>query len=272
MRRRRLTPPDYSPIRETTMAISLQNITKSIARPPRICIHGAAGIGKSTFAANMPAPIFIQTEDGLIGLNNVDAFPLAQQYQDVIDAISALYVETHEYKTVAVDSGDWLEGLILQQVCDDEKVSSIEKISYGRGHVFAMNYWGAILEGLNALRNDRGMNVIFICHTEVKRVSDPTLPEYDTHTLKLHKRASAKIEEWSDLILFANQQTNTVTEDSGFSGKRVRAVTTGQRVMHTVGQPAFLAKSRFPLPPVLPLAWDALAEALNPPKQTKQAA
>ena len=65
------------------------------------------------------------------------------------------------------------------------------------------------------------------------------------------------------MILFAASQTNTVTEDAGFNQKRTRAVTTGQRVMHTVGQPAFLAKSRFPLPPVLPLAWSALSDALS---------
>lgn len=34
-------------------------------RPPRIMIYGSEGVGKSTFGASAPSPIFIQTEDGL---------------------------------------------------------------------------------------------------------------------------------------------------------------------------------------------------------------
>ena len=62
------------------------------------------------------------------------------------------------------------------------------------------------------------------------------------------------------MILYATVQTNMVTEDAGFNKKRTRAVTTGTRVIHTVGQPAFLAKNRFNLPPVLPLTWADFAK------------
>lgn len=254
------------------MAISLSSISKSTSLPPRILLHSAPGIGKSTFAANAEKPIFIQTEDGLSGLPNADTFPLAKSYEEVLEAISALYVEKHEFKTVVLDSADWLEALIYQKVCQDERVESIEKISFGRGHVFALNYWRNIIDGLNALRNDRGLTTIILCHTDVKRVSDPTLPEYDTNTLKLHKRASALLEEWADLILFAMMHTNTISEDTGFSGKRVRAVTTGNRILHTVGQPSFLAKSRYTLPPVLPLDWTAFSDALSEARNINQAA
>jgi hypothetical protein len=99
-------------------------------------------------------------------------------------------------------------------------------------------------------------------HSEQKRVEDPTMPAYDMHDLKLHKRAAALAEEFADVILFAAMQTNTVTEDAGFNNKRVRATTTGQRVIHTVGQPAFTAKNRFNLPPVLPLTWTDFAAAM----------
>lgn len=100
------------------------------------------------------------------------------------------------------------------------------------------------------------------------------MPAYDRHDLKLHKRAAAVAEEFADIILFAAVQTHTVTEETGFNQKRIRATSTGQRIMHTVGQPAFLAKSRFSIPPVLPLDWNALAAALQPVQttETKQAA
>ncbi|WP_366139442.1 AAA family ATPase [uncultured Endozoicomonas sp.] len=48
------------------MAISLESISRSTGiKAPGIVEHGPAGVGKTTFAANAPNPVFIQTEDGL---------------------------------------------------------------------------------------------------------------------------------------------------------------------------------------------------------------
>ena len=44
--------------------------------PPRLVLYGTEGIGKSTFGSQCPAPVFIQTEDGLAEID-CDKFPLA---------------------------------------------------------------------------------------------------------------------------------------------------------------------------------------------------
>ncbi|MGB3690918.1 MAG: AAA family ATPase [Jannaschia helgolandensis] len=45
------------------MAISLASLrTTSVLTPPRILIHGVAGVGKSTFAADADRPVFLMTE------------------------------------------------------------------------------------------------------------------------------------------------------------------------------------------------------------------
>ena len=45
--------------------VSLSDIvdTQNI-KPPRVLAYGPPGVGKTTFAASAPSPIFIQTEDG----------------------------------------------------------------------------------------------------------------------------------------------------------------------------------------------------------------
>lgn len=245
------------------MAISLASLQKNSPKPPRVVIYGDAGTGKTTFGACAPSPVFLQTEDGLGNLA-ATAFPLATSFDDVMGALQSLYAEEHQFKTLVVDSLDWLEPLVWQQVCTTHKVASIEAMPYGKGYVEALAVWRQFFDGITALRDTRNMTVVMTAHSQVVRVEDPTLPAYDRHGLKLHKRAAALAEEFADVILYAAIQTNTVTEDAGFNGKRVRATSTGERIMHTVGQPAFLAKSRYSLPTPLPLTWAAFEQAMCP--------
>jgi len=252
------------------MAISLASIHANTPKPPRIIIHSEPGVGKTTLAANAPAPIFIQTEDGLGDLA-VKAFPQSRSFTDVMEALASLYMEEHPYKTVVVDSLDWLEPLIWDHVCQfwtdgkgkAERLSSIEDAGYGKGYVEALGYWRQFFSAITSLRDDRGMIIIMTAHTEIKRIEDPSLPAYDKKSLKLHKKAAALAEEYSDMILFASKKVNTISEDSGFNKKRVRATSTGERVMQTTGEPSFTAKNRYNLPAVLPLEWSALASALG---------
>ena len=81
----------------------LKSIRKSEAiAAPRVMLYGVEGIGKTTFAAGAPNPIFILTEDGL-GSLKVDHFPLARSSSDVMEAIGTLYSEKHDFKTQRTD-------------------------------------------------------------------------------------------------------------------------------------------------------------------------
>lgn len=230
--------------------------------PPRIVLYSEHGLGKSTFGSQAPKPIFIPTEDGL---DNIDcaSFPLAQSYDDVENYIVALYQGDHDYETVVVDTADWLESLIWKRACKDANVASIEDFGFGKGYKAAVGYWLSLLEGLNALREDRGMIIIITAHTQIRRFDDPTSEPYDRFTMKLHDRAAAIISEWADVVAFASQELIVKKTDVGFGKKTSRAVGSGRNVMHLNRRPAFDAKNRYSITKTIPLDWAAFEKALN---------
>ena len=97
------------------------------------------------------------------------------------------------------------------------------------------------------------MVVIQIAHTDIKRFDSPEHEPYDRYVIKLQTRASALLQEHSDVVLFANYQISVAKSDVGFNKKVTRALGSGARVMHTEERPAFLAKNRYGLPDTLPL-------------------
>jgi len=242
------------------MAFDLTSILKNTAMAaPRVMVYGVEGIGKSTFGAGAPNPIYILTEDGL-GSLNVDHFPLATSFQDVMDAISTLYKDNHAFETVVIDSLDWLEAIIQREI---EQKYDAKDLAYGKGALIAAERWREILDGLNALRNDKGMIVILIAHTTIKRFDSPEVEPYDRYQPKLQERSNAVVREWADAVLFANYRTIVKKDDVGFNQTNNRGISTGERLLFTSERPAYMAKNRYNMPESIPLSWDAFAEAIS---------
>jgi hypothetical protein len=242
------------------MAFDLSSIRRGKAlQAPRVFLYSTHGIGKSTFAASAPSPIFICTEDGL-GSIDTASFPLAKSSDDVLSAIKSLYTEDHDFKTVVLDSADWLEAMLQREI---ESKYDAKELAFGKGTLILADKWRGILDGLNALRNDKNMIVVIIGHTEIKRFDSPEVEPYDRYQPKLQARASALVQEWADAVLFANYRTIVKKDDVGFNKTVARGITTGERLLYTSETPAYLAKNRYGLPPVLPLSWDAFSDALT---------
>lgn len=241
----------------------ISSITKGReAQPPRIMIYGSEGVGKSTFAALAPNPVFVQTEDGLSEID-CSKFPLAKSFDDVVLQLQAVRDEQHDYGTVVIDSLDWLERLVWDRVCADYGVKSIEKADggYGKGYVHALTYWRQIVSLLNDIRARKGMAVILIAHAAVERFEDPEHAAYDRYTPRLHKKACSLVCEWVDAVLFASRRMRV---DSTTGKAAPVGADGGERILRTNGSPACIAKNRFGLPTELPLSWSAFVEALKP--------
>ena len=213
--------------------------------PPVIGVYGAGGIGKTTFAASFPNPIFVLTEAGTKSLGDAVAkFPKAREYNDVLACLHTLYTQKHEYKTVIIDSITRLEPLIWQHICQHNSWESVETPGFAKGYVIAADEWIRFMKAIEGLQN-KGMCVVLIAHDEVRPVSDPTTESYDRFQMRLHKKAEATVREGLDILGYLAVKVHA-------DAKKKTAVAEKHRTLHVHPSPAFTAKCRYKnVPPML---------------------
>jgi hypothetical protein len=244
------SPPKPTPRPPSRMTLS-SVVKGKQAQPIRALVYGVEGIGKSSFGAAAPAPIFLGAEDGTAQLDTV-RFPSPESWEEVMDAVRLLTTETHEYKTLVVDTLDWAEPLLWAYICKRDNQKDIEGYGYGKGFQAALDEWRVLLAALEKLRRTKGMHVVLIAHSWVKAFKNPQGEDYDRYEMKLNAKAAGLLKEWADCVLFAQYET-LVSKDG--KTKRTRGVDTGARLLYTERRAAYDAKNRYGLPEALPLSW-----------------
>ena len=237
--------------------------------PPRILLYAQDGMGKSSFAAQAPKPIVIQTEKGLEEIG-CPRFPVAQSYEAFLANLTAIATEKHDFGTVAIDTLDWLERLIWDHVCRRTGKNNIEDVGGGfqKGYKFALDEWRQVISYLERC-HARGMVIILLAHAKIKRFEDPENPAYDRYSPRLHEAADELVREWVSATLFVTKRLVVKKEGSGFQERAIAApvgADGGERIMKTVGSPAWVAKNRYNMPSELPFpkdkGWDTFVNAM----------
>ena len=229
----------------------------------RVGIYGTEGVGKTTFAAQFPGVVFIDTE-GSTKHMDVARFDPPETLQDVQEQLAYVLGHPDEIGTVAIDTVDWLEKLIFKAVCDEKKIQNIEDLGYGKGYVFAKQKMQGILEILDQIIA-RGINVVLVCHGMIRKFELPDeMGSYDRYSLKLNEKNIAPlVKEWVDMLLFVNYRTDVIVDDK----TKTRKGTGGQkRVMYTTHSACWDAKNRFGLKDELPFEFGQISNLFDEKK------
>ena len=250
-------------VTKATKKISLlSKITRQKRRRPVFAVlYGPPGVGKSTFGASMPEPVFIPCERGLDQIT-VDKFPAPGTLAEFGSYLKAIDEETDDYQSVVIDTGDALELLITDAVCEEGKVKSLEEFGggYGKGAARAKEYWARLLTRLTRMSEKR--NILLICHSHLRTVNDPMLQAaYDVYEMKIAPKSAELIRQSVDLILFARMAT-TVTKETQ-KARKGRALVSGDREMYTQPTTGLESKNRFDLESPIEFSWEALNEGIE---------
>jgi len=243
----------------------LSQVTRGKQKAPMLhCIYGPEGIGKSTLASKYPNPVFMGPELGTLNLD-VARFPTPNSWSDILSAIDELLSENHGYKTLVVDSVDWIEPLVFAHICKKYNAPSINAAAggFGRGLVESQNEMSIMLKKLTRLRIEKQMNIVLLAHAKSVQHTDPMCESsYARYELKLQDGPSVSIrslvKEFVDCLFFLNWETF-----SKGTGKEARGISTRERFIYTERDAGFDAKNRFSLPVKMPLDWDTLRAAID---------
>ena len=224
----------------------------------KVVLYGPEGIGKTTFAAQFPAPVFIDTEGGTKTMD-VQRFDQPQTWQDILDAIKYVASNPDVCKTLVIDTADWGEMLCIKYTCEKGGVKGIEDFGYGKGYVYLGENFKEFLTELDKLIAI-GINVVVTAHAKMRKFEQPDeMGAYDRWEMKLSRQVAPMLKEWGDMVLFANYKT-FVIEDDKTKSKKAQG---GKRVMYTTHNPCWDAKNRYGLADCLPFSYDEIRKVIE---------
>lgn len=211
----------------------LELVTSGATKVPRrTVVYGGHGVGKTTWAARWPEPILVPIEDGYHHVD-VPTGPRVTSLDGLCRALAE--VKESSFRTVIVDSIDWLERIVQQELDN----SSFDQ-SWGKGQVEVASRLCKVLKALDACR-DAGKHVVVIGHEQQKIVTRPDGGSFAQHGLKLNKHTTQVVVEWCDELLFVQRDYRVRATDSKAGGV---GLDMGTRSLYTTQTPAYDAKNR----------------------------
>lgn len=239
----------------------MMQITRGkIATGTKFAVYGSEGIGKSTFVSQIPGVVFIDTEGST---NNMDVqrLPTPKSWAQLLAEVDDALRNSDQLNALVIDTADWAERLLLDEILTEKQLKSIADIPYGGGWELLKDRFGKLLDKLSEL-SAKGVHVGFTAHAQMRKFEQPDeLGAYDRWEMKTSKKVAPLIKEWCDILLFANYKTVVYATDD--KGKKHKAAG-GQRVMYTTHHPCWDAKNRHGLADELPFDFQQVAQIFQP--------
>lgn len=212
-------------------------------------LYGIPKVGKSTFAAGMPDPLFFAFEDGC---RHLEVFITPEKeleytwpmWLDDLRKVRTL-VKSNKcpYRTLVVDVTELCFEACRKHCLKKYGVDHESDLEWGKGWSIVEWEFSRVLSGVKNL----GLGLVLITHMDDKEIADFAGKKHTKHTTALPKKAREIVFGMADVILFAAMGIDPLT------GK-------WRRELHTKPSQDYEAGGRYlnpeGMPRKLPLAWE----------------
>lgn len=225
---------------------------------PKLMLYGLSGVGKSSLAAKLKNPLFLDFEGGLNYLG-VDRTPqyldLDAFYKDLVELYRKAEAGKREYDTIVIDSVDWLVRKVVEKAAGIDKHNLTETLNrsnggYGNGKQVLENQIRTMLLPLLVSLNKQGYGICLVAHAERKDLMDADGVDTERIAPKIDVNTMNTFVEWCDNVFYL---------------KNIN----GERYLVLEGDSNVLAKNRLELTGEVKLADIDINELLMPKKGDK---
>ena len=225
---------------------------------PKLMLYGLSGVGKSSLAAKLKKPIFLDFEGGLnyLGVDRSAQYTdLVEFYKDLVELYRKAEAGKREYDTIVIDSVDWLVRKVVEKAAGIDKDNLTETLNrsnggYGNGKQVLENHIRTKLLPTLVALNKLGYGICLVAHAERKDLMDADGVDIERLAPKIDVNTMNVFVEWCDNVFYLKSVD-------------------GERYLTLEGDSNVLAKNRLGLTGEVKLADIDINELLMPKKGDK---
>ena len=217
----------------------MEVIKKATPTAPKLLLYGMAGVGKSSLAGKLEKPLFIDLEGGLnyLDVARTETITTYDKFYEVLVEIGRNREEYKNYKTIVIDSVDWLVRYATEKAAGidlNNLDSTLNRAGggYGNGKQMLENEIRTHLLPFLARLNLLGFGICFIAHTDQKVLLDGDGNKIETITPKIDVNTMNVFVEWCDFVYYLKKRDNgeryLLLDSDGVSLAKNRVGRTGE--------------------------------------------
>jgi len=236
-----------------------------LGKPPlHMLVYGVPGIGKTSFAAYFPNPVFLiePLEDGINNLVEWNQCPkpkdilIAADWDEVLEKSHPDYLPVGT-QTLILDAIGGFERLCFKHVCAEQYEDDWSKsgfFSYYTGPKTAsVEYWPELLGNLHTCRME-GINTIILGHQKTDVFQNPIGADHTQLKPDITNQiAEPSIKNFKAILYYSYEyEVKTPKKDQKKGEKPGKAdEDSGSRMLFTSMHPVYTGKNSFGLPPFI---------------------
>ena len=212
-----------------------------------VLFFGEPKSGKTTTAAKFPKALILAFEIGYLAIPGVMAQPITKwaEFKQALKQLKDEKVQ-EQFETIVIDTVDIAYDLCEKFICNQNSVSAIGDMPFGKGYAAAKKEFDEALRSIPQM----GYGLVMISHSQDKTFKDEDGREYQQIVPTLANQPRLVVDRMSDIIGYARP----FQEEDGST----------KTLLFMRGTPRFIAGSRFAdTPDYIEFTYDNLVKAIH---------